>query len=705
MSVLSGIFLLGAAAIAGPILFHLIRRTPKARYEFSSLMFLQPSPPRLTRRSRLDQWLLLLLRSLVILLLAFAFMRPFFRTSASLSPEDIPLRHVALLVDQSASMRRADLWQQAVDEANQILDELEASDEVSLYAFDEDLTPLVTTEETSELDRPQRVELIRSRLGESSPTWMAGNLGAALIGVAERLTADDDLRQTKATLQIVLISDMQSGSQIDRLQTSQWPESVRVDVRTIIPPEDSNARVRLVESNAAAPSQGQVPRVRVRNTSNSQIDQFEVIWQRGEETASRPVSFYVPPGESLVLDVPYEPGTTGPDRLTLAGDGEGMQYDNTFYVVPPQQEQVRIAYFGNDTMDDPDGMLFYLSRAFGETESRKVDVQVLDTETIPEWNDVAGTKPRLAIVTQTLGPSQRELLDQYLNRGGHVVVVLQNDDMVQELGPWLGDVSLASEVETGDEESGKSYSMLGQIDFQHPLFTPFAAARYNDFTTIRFWQHRDVRLPEGSSAEVIARFEGGSPAIWSSPRGEGQLFVMTAGWHREDSQLALSTKFLPLLSRWLELADRQKLTSSSYLVNQSVPLPATSGEKTIQMPDGKTLQLADSAEAFADTTEPGIYTLRQAGQELPFAVNLADAESDTPPLELDRLEQFGIEVGTAPTQSEQLAELRQLQDRELENHQKVWKWLVVSVLLLLAVETFLAARRSHIPAQDLGEAP
>ncbi|MEW4565543.1 BatA domain-containing protein [Bremerella sp. JC770] len=704
MSVLSGIFLLGAAAIAGPILFHLIRRTPKARYEFSSLMFLQPSPPRLTRRSRLDQWLLLLLRSLVILLLAVAFMRPFFRTETNLSADDIPQRHVAIVIDQSASMRRGNVWQKAVDQANTLLDELESTDEVSLYAFDETLVPLVTVEETSQLERSQRRELVRTRLKEALPTWSASNLGAALVGVAQRLSADDDLRQTNATLQIVLISDIQAGSDLDQLQTSQWPESVRVDVRAIAPDDHSNARVRLVQSDETSTDATKAPRVRVRNSADSEVDQFNITWQRGDEVASRSVSFYVPPGESLVLDVPFEPGSPGPDRLALSGDGAGMDFDNTFFVIPPIQEQVTIAYFGTDAADDPEGMLFYLSRAFGETASRKVEVNAIDADTVPSWSDVAGTIPRLAIVSNTLTEDQQDLLDTYLQRGGHAIVVLQNDDMVRGLGTWLGDVSLVSEAEN-DSAATRSYAMLSQIDFQHPLFAPFASARYNDFTTIRFWQHRHVSIDESSDAQVIARFEDGSPAIWSLPRGEGQLYVMSAGWHRKDSQLALSTKFLPLLSRWLELAHRQKLAADSYFVNQSVPLPAIPGSKTIQTPSGTTLQLTEDATNFADTAEPGIYVLRQGTQELPFAVNLADAESDTAPLELDRLEQFGIPLEMAATQSEQLAELRQLQDRELENHQKVWKWLIVAVLLLLAVETFLAARRSHVPPQQLGDTP
>ena len=59
MSFLTPLYILGLAAVAAPIVFHLIRRSPKGDVPFSSLMFLSPTPPRLTRRSRLDNWLLL----------------------------------------------------------------------------------------------------------------------------------------------------------------------------------------------------------------------------------------------------------------------------------------------------------------------------------------------------------------------------------------------------------------------------------------------------------------------------------------------------------------------------------------------------------------------------------------------------------------------------------------------------------------------
>ena len=106
MSFLTPWFLLGALAVAGPILFHLIRRSTRQRKEFSSLMFLKPTPPRVTRKSRLEDLWLLLLRCLVIAALAFGFARPFFRDNTAIAGPD---KRMVLLIDNSASMQRAGL--------------------------------------------------------------------------------------------------------------------------------------------------------------------------------------------------------------------------------------------------------------------------------------------------------------------------------------------------------------------------------------------------------------------------------------------------------------------------------------------------------------------------------------------------------------------------------------------------------------------
>src|SRR3954471_16370519 len=117
MTFLAPLFLLGALAVAGPIIAHLIRRSTKERTPFSSLMFLQPTPPRVTRRSRIENWGLLLMRCAVILLLALSFARPLWPRSVAPPAPLAAAKREVLLIDVSASMRRGNLWPQALARA------------------------------------------------------------------------------------------------------------------------------------------------------------------------------------------------------------------------------------------------------------------------------------------------------------------------------------------------------------------------------------------------------------------------------------------------------------------------------------------------------------------------------------------------------------------------------------------------------------
>src|SRR6266545_4377780 len=120
MSFLAPLFLLGALAVAAPIIFHLIRRTSREKMPFSSLMFLQPTPPRVTRSSRLENIFLLLLRCLVLCLLALGFARPFFQKPVAADHASGLGSRIVILVDASASMKRDHLWADARAKAGQI---------------------------------------------------------------------------------------------------------------------------------------------------------------------------------------------------------------------------------------------------------------------------------------------------------------------------------------------------------------------------------------------------------------------------------------------------------------------------------------------------------------------------------------------------------------------------------------------------------
>ncbi len=689
MNWLFGMFILGSAAVVFPFVFHLIRQTPKGQQEFSSLMFLEPTPPRLTRRSRLDDILLLILRGTVIVLLAIAFTRPFWRAVADTSMNNIRGRRVAILVDTSASMQRANLWNQAVRQVDEVLDSLEPADDIALFTFDRDTKTIVNFNDPDKEAPADKPALVRSLLKELSPTWHRTDLGSALIRAAEALDESIDREESDDALQIVVISDMQKGAALDALQVYEWPEDVRVAIQPVVPEDPSNAFLELLEPGENDPADAP-PRVRVTNSPDAEVEQFTVNWMSDTlPIGSQAVRFYVPPKQNRSLPVPREASQATADRLVLTGDR--AEFDNQFFVIPVQQEQFRLAYLGDESADDAEGLLLYLSEVLVETPERKVLLTQYETGKPPPF--LGEELPHLVVLTRAVSEAERSALSDYIARGGNAFVVLADQPMAESLGELLA----GGTVETITPAAGTEYRMLGQIDFTHPMFVPFASPRYNDFTDIHFWKARSVNLPEDTTAHVIARFADGDPAIWEQPQGEGKLYFLASGWQPAESQLALSNKFLPMVEELVEECTPRRLASTSYRVGDSVTLPggSSSERRVVVRPDGSEFVVPSDAATFTGTTQPGIYTLKTPEGDRPFAVNLAAGESQTVPMEVEELERRNVQIGMQATQSEEYDRLRQLRDRELESRQKLWKWLVLAALLVVGAETWLAGKRAQ----------
>jgi hypothetical protein len=232
--------------------------------------------------------------------------------------------------------------------------------------------------------------------------------------------------------------------------------------------------------------------------------------------------------------------------------------------------------------------------------------------------------------------------------------------------------------------------MLAEVDTTHPLLRPFADERLRDFTKLRFWHHRRVAPPEGGSFTIPARFDDGDAAmIAGSVAGHGTLLLLSSGWHPADSQLALSTKFVPLLYGWLEAAGFQNERTATWLVGDVLP---NQHWNSVSLPGGASQSLRPG-EGFR-ALMPGLFTF--SGYDLKpeqIAVNLAPEEGRVTPMDLTRLRELGVRIETAADPAQARATAReQLALNEEEGRQRAWFWLLSLLLGLLALETWLAAR-------------
>jgi len=135
MSFLTPLFFIGVAALAAPILVHLVRRTRARKVQFPALVFVRQVPQRTIRRRTLQNVLLLLLRCLAILLIVIAFTRPFF-TSGSSAKSNTAAGATVILVDNSLSMRRENFFTEAQRRADAAIDDARSDEQIALVSFD-----------------------------------------------------------------------------------------------------------------------------------------------------------------------------------------------------------------------------------------------------------------------------------------------------------------------------------------------------------------------------------------------------------------------------------------------------------------------------------------------------------------------------------------------------------------------------------------
>jgi len=720
MSLLAPLYLLAGSAIGLPILVHLIRRRPKAEMTFSSLMFLRESPPRLTKRSRLDDWPLLLMRALALILLAIAFARPFLRSAETHSAESLG-RKLVLMIDTSASMRRPGIAEAASDRVAEFVDELQPGDAVSVVTFDGKPKVALAFDQAATMDPADLKSTIRQIAAETQATWVGTDLAAALTFAADEAVnesgeaagdgdADADAGNESADedasaalpANLVVVTDLQSGSGLTSLQSFVWPENVHVDLRPVVPRSPGNAAARPLRADPADASgltaqtdaAGKVEkrRIRVSNSPNASRADFQIAW--GDANAfprtETNTSVQVPPGQSRVITLP----APRPGDATLILTGDGQDFDNTYYFATPTQRQLTLLYIGRERSEPREDPAFYLSQVPLDAAARRVTLEQIDADDPETWrvwrqrltpkigrpasgddvpadNVAAGDVP-LVVLGDAVSSDVAGTLKDYIDAGGHVLAVVGKSDSPEGWEMTLSEITAVDSV-TLSEAKVRDYAMLSQIDFLDPLFAPMADPKFNDFSKLRFWSHRDLTLGDDTEVEetfaVPARFDDGKAAMLRRGVGRGKVTILLSGWQPAESQLALSTKFIPLLYGWFDPGDSAKSRDDDFTVGD-----------------------VDEATGVTFDT-PGIQTIRRGDVETQVAVNLAIDESRTGPLDSAELETLGVRLGRVEQAAVAARRNRQLRDIELENQQSIWRILLLAAIGLLATETLWSSRR------------
>jgi hypothetical protein len=673
MSFLTPLFFLGAAALAAPILVHLVRRTRARRIQFPALVFVRQVPQRTIRRRTLQNLLLLIIRCLAILLIVIAFMRPFF-SNKSAAKTSASAGATVILIDNSLSMRRDQMFVDAQTKAETALEDARNDEQIALVSFDRRYS--VINRFVSDKNR------IRFGVRSLAVGWEGTDYEQALRG-AESLLSEV---KTAGPKKIVMISDFQASGWNQANATFKLANDTQLttlDVGGNKPP--SNVAVTNVEARGAVFGQKYVDNlaVHVSNFSDSAVDHLGLDFQINDQTVEkRDIS--LSSRDSKVVEFTGFNLNEGANRCTIQISSADFAFDNRFYFTLRRDVPAKGLIVESSTRGASDSL--HLQSALTTNDDLPFNF-TLKTSGAVDPSSVAEYKLIILNDAGIVSPALSDSLNKFVMNGGQLIVATGPRTDVSSFGNALQQVLPATLTESVQSKGSETVA-ISDVKFDHPIFEVFqqsgrlAAARVVGY----------FRSQPAPNASVLARFEDGSPALLESRSGKGRVLLFTSSLGPSWNDLPLTPLYLPFIHQMVRYAGSRE-ESSWYAMGQTFTVATDQGAAPpVDTPGGTRLsenRVTPDGDLLVTGREPGFYRLRYSNRPDFAAVDIDGVEGDFTKVDFA---QFiaGVTGGAGNAQSSEAD--RKLNNEELEGRQKIWWSLLLIALLLLLTESVLARR-------------
>lgn len=658
-------FLGALAALAIPIIIHLVFRQRPKSVDLGTLRFLRIVLEHNARRRRVMRWFLLALRMTCLVVLALLFARPYL-----LSAKQLGERQTAVvLIDRSASMELKQDGPRGIDRAIAAAQELitQAPDRIrfEIAFFDHSIRPVRGETDAStkprELSRTEQLALLKS----PEACYGATDYGAAMEWARDVLA-----KSPPGPRQLHVFTDFQRSG-------LAWSE---VDVL----PDDIETQVH--DFGRAAVNNIAVTEARPERTwlrPNEQTFVHVTVYNGGPFSATDvPVLLKLTNGNAkieLKEQLKLEAGSFESFRFDLSSLSEGL-------------------WQGTVTIQTEDDLPLDNSRPLAILASKPYQVLLVDGK---ETNSpiLASTyfleaalrlaPPGELYTASPFEPHRVTAIDARMKLENYDVIVLSN---VADLGQRTSQ-QVANRVEDGagllvftGENVTPSHTAdlqanhltvgeIGEIDHikdlpfrlrtwdhKHPIFIPFDDPQLGDLQRLSF-SARTILKP-ASDATVLATFGESKPALIEKKLGKGTVVWFGSAADRQWSDWTRSRLYLPFMYQLL-------------------------GYQSGLLAGGKVRQeVLEGSRAQPSDVIPGVYP--KEGHTLVVSQSARESETERCSLE-DFITRFGLKIKdqmtVAPEATPQTAGFStELMDSE------IWPWLAALLLIALIVEGLVANR-------------
>jgi len=648
-------FLWALAALSIPLILHFIQSSRTERMPFSTLRFLKIARKRSSRRIKMENFLLMLLRFLLLALLALAFSMPIIRTKKFGNLLSGTARDVAIVIDASYSMNyevtQQVVWKQACDLASSIIEGLGDNDKFCVYLAGDQVTPIYEQMTDKREEAVARLKSLPKPLSSSqlSPAVMAA------LDAFER-----DARRGERELHI--ITDHQSlpwagfrqgveGFEGDDAAADGEPDASHWDptrvsdnttcfVTLLGVPEPENSaviNVALEPKLITAETPCQITARLLR--SGPPFESAVSIFVDDKEVARRSVMLGQGGADQIQFALPPLSGGVHAARVETPDDS--LPDDNPFYFLIRVREKLPVLCVG-----EPSSTLF-LKTALdsGKAGVSSINAKVITSDELANENLSLYSCVFLCDAAALPG-QQIKMVEQYVAAGGLLLFFPGDRSAISDFTLWS-----TLPVETAsfrDLPVSDRQNMLTWAQPQHPVLWGIAETGINPRIVVK---RRLVIEELKADSEVIIALGEGEPFLAGRAHGRGAVLLLTVAADRSWSDFPLSPFYLPLMHQLAQYAAGigvgQPFVSAAESIALTEHLPEAEQDAEIRRPDGKPVSIRSAVVEGGVTvsyaeglTLPGHYTLRNQSDASAYpalAVNIARSESDLTPLKAQEI--------------------------------------------------------------------
>ena len=623
MTFLNPAVLFGLIAASVPILLHFLNLRKLKKIEFSTLSFLKELQKTKIRRIKLKQWLLLLLRVLIIIFLVLAFARP---TVKSFLPGSSAKTTAVFLIDNTFSMSVVDqngsYFNQSKQSAKNLLSNFQNGDEIAVLPF--------YISDNYDLSPKTDFSFVKKEIDGINISHAGKTLNEALIKAGKIIYESKNYNK-----EIYILTDLQKNgfynlqNELSDL-SSLFAENVRIYLLNIPGKETVNLGVddiktenQIFEKNKTIGFTSKITNYSQTSINNSVASLFI----NGKRSSQQSIN--LAPNESKEFSFETTLADTGIISAHVELEDDDVLQDNKRYTAFYVPESLSILIVTEDS-----GESKFIKLALGFGTSQRFKITEINRSRLTSQN--LNNFDVVCLIASGVS-SYDEKLSAFVESGKSLILFPGSKSTLQNFQNTCRSLNLPMpQSAIGKINSTDSPAQFDKIDLEHPLFKDlFEDKSKNKIESPDIFYYYRL-FPAKNGRSIISLFDGSS-FLSEYKSGIGKILLFGSapdlGWNT----FPLKASFAPLIYKSFMYASSVSKDQNNFLAGNEITANITGGGNQIKvlLPDNGTEFInTDSLTnknflTYGRTDNAGVYKFYSGSRLRDFiSVNHDQRESD-----------------------------------------------------------------------------